>query len=180
MARKGRPEPPMGVLRRLDAVARAVFPGAFSALVIVMAAAPIGVPGLIAAVALPCVFFWSVFRPAAMPPPVVFLLGLLQDLLAFTPLGAGVLTLLLAHGAALRWRGPLARAPFWLGWLGFAAVAAGAVALGWGLQALLSWQLPPSLPALHLLGLTVGLYAPLAWVLTRLHTAMRRAEDALP
>jgi rod shape-determining protein MreD len=50
-------------------------------------------------VTLPCVVFWSVFRPGAMSPPVVFLLGLLLDLLTLAPLGTGVLTLLVAHGA---------------------------------------------------------------------------------
>ena len=169
----------MSVLRRLDAGARAVFPGAFTAVLLVLAAAPVGVPGLVAAVGLPCVFFWSVFRPAAMPPPVVFALGLQQDLLCFAPLGIGVLTLLLAQAAALRWRAPLARAPFWLGWLLFAGVAAGVAALGWALQGLLAWQLPPLPPAAAFLALAVGLYPALAWVLARLHMAMRKAEDAL-
>ena len=47
-------------------------------------AAPFGVPGqaeLQASVALACVFFWSLFRPASMPPPWCSLLGLLADLL---------------------------------------------------------------------------------------------------
>lgn len=180
MSGKGRPEPPTGVLRRLDAAARAVFPGAFTAVLIVLAAAPVGVPGLVAAMALPCVFFWSIFRPAAMPPPVVFVLGLLQDLLSFAPLGVGVLTLLLAHAAALHWRPALARAAFWIGWLLFAGVAAGVAVLAWALHGLLTWQVPPPAPALHFLALTVGLHPALAWVLARLHTAMRRAEDALP
>lgn len=180
MAGLGRPEPPAGVLRRLDAGARAVFPGASTAALMVVAAAPVGLPGLPAAVALPAVFFWSVFRPAAMPPPVVFLLGLLLDLLSFAPLGAGLLPLLLAHGVAVRWRTPLARAPFWLGWLGYAAVAALAAALCLLLTAVLSWRIPPFAPALSQLGVALGLYAPLAWALARLHMAMRRAEDAAP
>jgi rod shape-determining protein MreD len=177
MSGKGRPEPPMSFLRRLDAAARAVFPGVFTAVLLVLAAAPVGVSGLVAAVGLPCVFFWSIFRPAAMPPPVVFALGLLQDLLSFAPLGVGVLTLLLAHAAALRWRAPLARAPFWLGWLLFAAVAAGVAVLSWALQGLLGWQVPPLRPGAQFLALAVGLYPALAWVLARLHTAMRNAED---
>ena len=38
---------------------------------------------------LACVYFWSLFRPAAMPPPVVFLIGVLLDLLGYLPLGVG-------------------------------------------------------------------------------------------
>ncbi len=180
MASKGRPEPPMGLMRQLDSAARAVFPTAFSVFLLVMAAVPVGVPGLVFAVAVPSVFFWTVFRPGAMPPPVVFLLGLLQDLLGFTPLGSGVLALLLVHGVALRGRDWLTRASFLWGWLAFCGVAACAAMLGWLLQALLGWQRPPMMPGLHMFGLMAGGYPALAWMLSRMHMAMRRAEDALP
>ena len=106
---KGRPEPAPGLLRRIDALARAAFPATFTALMLVLAATPVGLPGLVSAVALPCVFFWSVFRPATLPPPAVFGLGLLQDLLTAGPPGVGVLILLLAHGLAARWRRFLVR-----------------------------------------------------------------------
>ncbi|MDB5371564.1 MAG: rod shape-determining protein MreD, partial [Belnapia sp.] len=102
--KKGRPAPAMGALRQVDALARGAFPTASIALLLVLAAVPVGLPGLIPAVALPCVFFWSVFRPAALPPPAVFGLGLLQDLLTGAPVGAGVLTLLVVGGLATRWR----------------------------------------------------------------------------
>ncbi|MFC7552509.1 rod shape-determining protein MreD [Pseudoroseomonas wenyumeiae] len=75
----------------------------------VASAAPVGLPSALPAVALACVFFWSLFRPAAMSPPVCFAIGLLQDLLGFAPLGIGILTMLVVHGLALRlrrrWRG---------------------------------------------------------------------------
>jgi rod shape-determining protein MreD len=179
MVSKGRPEPPTGLLRRVDAAARAGFPGLFTALLIVLAAVPVGIPGVIAAVALPSIFFWTIFRPAAMPAPVVFSLGLLQDLLSFAALGTGVLTLLIVHGVALRLRDFLVRQPFISAWLVFAGFAAGAAGLGWALQAVLGWSLPPLAPGLHQFGIAVGLYPALAWVLARLHTAMRRAETAL-
>ncbi len=179
MVSKGRPEPPMGLLRRLDAAARAGFPGLFTAFLIILAAVPVGVPGIIGAVSLPCIFFWTIFRPAAMPAPVVFSLGLLQDLLSFAALGTGVLTLLILHGVTLRLRDVLARQSFLANWLVFGGLAAGAAALGWALQAVLGWMLPPAAPGLHQLGLAVGLYPALAWVLARVHTAMRRAETAL-
>jgi len=169
----------MGLMRQLDAGARAVFPSLFTAFLLILAAVPVGIPGLVAAVAVPSIFFWTVFRPGAMPPPVVFAIGLLLDLLAFTPLGSGVLTLLLVHGVALRGRSWLARASFLWGWLAFCAVAAGAVVLGWLLQALLGWQRPPVMPGAWSLGAMVGVYPALALVLSRIHMAMRRAEDAL-
>ncbi len=169
----------MGLLRRIDAAARAGFPGLFTAFLIILAAVPVGIPGIIGAVAMPSIFFWTIFRPAAMPAPVVFSLGLLQDLLSFAALGTGVLTLLIVHGVALRARDFLVRQTFLIAWLAFCIFAAGAAALGWGLQAMLGWFLPPLAPGLHQFGLAVGIYPALSWVLARLHTAMRRAETAL-
>jgi len=175
---KGRPAPRPGLLRQIDALARTLLPGALTAVLLVLAPVAAGVPGAVPAVALPCVFFWSVFRPAAMPPPAAFVLGLLQDLLTLAPFGTGMLTLLLAHGLAVRWRGFLARQPFLVVWVVFAGFAAGAAGLGWVLQAVLGWQLPPAAPGMTQAALTAGLYPPMAFGLTRLHGAMRRAESA--
>ncbi len=175
---RGRPEPPPGLLRRVDAIARGAFPTASTALLLILAAAPTMVPAAVPAVALPCVFFWSVFRPAALPPPAVFGLGLLQDLLTMAPVGAGVFVLLVAHGLAARWRPFLARRSFLAVWLVYCGFAIGAAGLGWVLQALLGWRLPPLPPGLAQVGLTAGLYPCLAYLLTRAHEAMRRAESA--
>src|SRR5215218_7071959 len=126
---KGRPAPATGLLRRADALARAALPGGLAALLLILAALPLGLPGLVPAVVLPCVFFWSVFRPTALPPPAVFGLGLLQDLLTAAPLGTGMLVLLVTHGLAARWRRALAARSFLVVWLAFCGVSAGAAAL---------------------------------------------------
>ena len=162
---KRRPHPVMGLLRWLDAWARAAFPAANTALLMMLAGVPVGLPSAVPAVALACVFFWSVFRPAAMAPPVCFGIGLLQDLLGFAPLGIGILTLLVVHGTALRLRRLLVRQSFLVVWLAFAGFAAGAALLGFVLPA-----------AMVQLALDVGLYPAIAALLTRLHKAMRRAE----
>ena len=94
--------------RRLDICARSGFPACITVLLMLLTMAPLGFAGqamLLPAVALCCVFFWSVFRPDAMPPPVVFLIGLLLDLLGYFPLGVGVFTLLALHGFAMRCAG---------------------------------------------------------------------------
>ena len=57
-----------------------------------------------------------------MPPPAVFLLGLLFDLLGCLPVGDGVLTLLLVHGLCVRWGRFLVRQGFVLGLAGFCRV----------------------------------------------------------
>lgn len=174
----GRPEPSPGLVRRIEAMVRAALPFFGTALLMVLAAGPTGVPALVPAVVLPQVVFWSVFRPGAMPPPAVFLLGLLLDLLSLAPLGSGVLTLLVAHALAVAWRRFLARQGFLFVWLVFAAFAAGAAALGYLLTALLSFSLPSPAPALHQAALTAALYPVFALVLGRLHAMMLRAEEA--
>jgi rod shape-determining protein MreD len=178
MASVGRPEPSPGLLRRLEATARALLPGLGAALLMVLAAGPTGLPTLAAAVTLPQVVFWSVFRPGAMSPPVVFLLGLLLDLLSLAPLGTGVLTLLVVHGLAVAWRRFLARQSFLFMWMVFCGFAAGASALGYGLTVGLAFDLAPVQPLLHQAVLAAGLYPVFAYLLGRLHTLMLRAEDS--
>ena len=100
-----RPRATLG--RRLDIAARWAFPATCTILLMLLTETPLGIAdqaALLPAVTLACVYFWSLFRPAAMPPPVVFVIGLLLDLLGYLPLGVGVLTLLVVHGLALRWR----------------------------------------------------------------------------
>jgi rod shape-determining protein MreD len=173
---EGRPAPAPGLLRRIDDFARLAFPGVSTAVLMVLAAAPVSLPSPVFAAAVPCVAFWTVFRPAAMAPTVTFMLGLLLDLLTLSPLGVGVLVLLGVHAAALRARRFLARQSFLAVWLAFCLAAAGAAVLYWALLAVLALNLPPIAPALHAALLAAGLYPGIALVLTKLHEAMLQAE----
>lgn len=162
-------------------VARRAFPAATTLLLLLAASAPLGIPGqaeLQASVALACVFFWSLFRPASMPPVTVFLVGAMTDLLGFAPLGAGVLTLLLAHGFAVGRRRFLVRQGFLMVWLGFVAVSAAAAALQWALASLLSLQVFPAGPGMFQAVLGAGLYPILATVLTRAHQTLAEPRHA--
>lgn len=167
-----RPRPTL--LRQMDAASRAAFPAACTALLLLLLAAPLHLPGqaqLQPAAALACVYFWSLFRPASMTPPVVFVLGLLSDLLGLAPVGISVLVLLVAHGLAVRWR-VIAAQGFLLVWLAFVAVAAGGAALGWALTSLFTLRALPVQPALFQFGLTAGLYPVLAALFTMAHRGL--------
>ncbi|CAH2600067.1 Rod shape-determining protein MreD [Rhodovastum atsumiense] len=172
-----RPRQSLG--RRLDVVARRSFPVATTALLLLLTAGPLELPAqaqLQCAMVLGCVFFWSLFRPASMPPASVFALGLLADLLGFAPVGVSVLTLLITHGIAFHSRRVLARQGFLLVWMAFLGIAAGAAALQWGLISLLTFRLLPVGPAIFQAILSAGLYPPLAVLLTRSHVTL--AEPA--
>lgn len=161
-----RPRP--SLWRKLDMASRAAFPAAITALLLLALAAPLRLPGqaqLQLAAAFGCVFFWSLFRPSSMSPPVVFMLGLLSDLLGLAPPGISVIVLLVVHGIAVRWR-LLAGQGFLLVWLAFVAVAAGGAGLSWALTSLLMFRLLPVSAALFQFAMAAGLYPVLAGLFT--------------
>jgi rod shape-determining protein MreD len=167
--------------RRLDIAARHAFPAGCTVVLMLLAGAPLGIAdqaALLPAVTLTCVYFWSLHRPAAMAPPVVFVIGLLFDLLGYLPLGVGVLSLLIVHGLALRWRGALTGRGFLPAWLAFAGIAVGAALLGWAMTASLSFRLFSVAPALFQAVLTIALYPALAILFVRAHRTIADPERA--
>jgi rod shape-determining protein MreD len=167
------PRPTLG--RQLDMAARHALPAASTALLLLALGAPLGLPGqaeLQDCTALGCVFFWSVYRPAAMPPIAVFAIGLLADLLGFGPLGANAMVLLACHAVALRWRRELARLGLVAVWLAFVMVGAAGAALGWLLQCVLALQWYPPWPGVLQAGLGCGVFPLLALLLTRAHRTL--------
>ncbi len=158
--------------RRLDIVWRHAFPVTTSVVLMLLSLAPFGLRGqaaLLPTVALTCVWFWSLFRPAAMAPPVVFLIGVLLDLLGDLPLGVGAVTMLIAHGIAQRLRRFVARHGFAVAWLIFIAVACGIAALNWVFVCLLNFALEPIGPVLFQAGLAAAMYPAVAIPLNLAH-----------
>ena len=174
-----RSQPNLG--RRLDVTARISFPTVMTVGLLLLLAAPLGLPGQAQwqhAVALCCAFFWSLFRPGSMPPLAVFVIGLLADLLAYAPLGVSVLIWLIAHGVAMRWRRGLTRLGFVLVWFAFIGVALAASAMEWGMTSLLSFQFLPPRDALLEAGIAVGAYPVLAILLTWAHQTLANPDHA--
>jgi rod shape-determining protein MreD len=168
-----RPRPTLG--RRLDIAARLAFPTCSTLVVMLLTEVPLNIPNqaaLLPAVALIAVWFWSLFRPSSLPPPAVFLIGLLLDLRGYLPLGVGVLTLLIAHGVALLWRRFLVEAGFAFVWIAFLPIALGGAALMWLLTALLTFRLLSPLPALFQAVIAAALYPVLAIPLARAHRSL--------
>lgn len=75
------------------------------------------------------VLFWGWYRPALLPSFVVFLLGLLQDVLSGTPLGLHALTLLLMQFFVLSRLTRVAETPFLLQWFTACLVLGGELIL---------------------------------------------------
>lgn len=174
-----RPRP--SLWRRLDAIARASFPLTCTVLLMLLANAPFGIPGqaaLLPAIAIISVYFWSLFRPPAMPPLAVFLLGLLLDLLGWLPLGTGPFCLLAVLAFCQRWRRGLAPQGFLLVWLVFAGFATAAAVVLWGFASLLTLRLLPPGPAAFQAALTAVLYPVLAIPFTQAQRSLANPERA--
>jgi rod shape-determining protein MreD len=174
-----RPRPTVG--RRLDIAARASFPACATILLMLLSEAPVGISGqaaLLPAVVLSSVWFWSLVRPDAMPPPVVFLIGLLTDLMSYMPLGTGVFTLLCVHGVALSLRRRLAQGGFAWIWAVFGLIAAGASVLMWLLVMLLTFRLLAPDPAVFQAVLTAAIYPVLAIPFAAAHRSIANPDTA--
>ena len=174
-----RPRTTLG--RRLDIAARHAFPMACTILLMLLTEAPIGIADqstLLPAVTFACVFFWTLFRPTAIPPPAVFIVGLLFDLLGYLPLGVGVLTLLVVHGLVLRSRAVLLRQRFLAVWLSFTGLAASAAILDWLLTILLSFGWMPIGPTVFEALLAAAVYPALAILFIRAHHTVADPERA--
>jgi rod shape-determining protein MreD len=174
-----RPRESLG--RRLDIAARTGFPTYITVLLMLITQAPFEIPeqaALLPAVALCCVWFWSVFRPDSMPPPIVFALGLLLDLLGYLPLGVGVFTLLAVHGVALLLRRSLSRAGFLWIWCVFAGVAAVASLVIWVLVMLLTFRLLSPYPAFFIAVVTIAIFTVLAVPFAGAHRSIANPDRA--
>ncbi len=174
-----RPRASLG--RWLDVVARACFPACVTLLLMLISQAPLGIDGqaaLLPAVALSSVWFWSLFRPSDLPPPVVFVIGLLMDLLGYLPLGVNVFTLLVVHGVAVSLRPSLAPRGFAWIWVVFAGVAIVASLVVWLLVMLLTFRLLSPDPALFSAVLTTALFPLLAVPFAVAHRSIADPDKA--
>jgi rod shape-determining protein MreD len=172
-----RPRP--SLLRRLDAAARAAVPTGSTIILVLLSAAPLGVPGqahLLSVVGCSLVWSWSLRRPAAMSPPSVFAIGVLSDLIGYQPIGVSTLGLLVLHGLAVRWRRPLLRMGSLAIWLAFAAVALGVIMLTWALSSLLTFRLLPVHEAVFTWLLSVAAYPAMSSLALVAHRRLSEPE----
>jgi rod shape-determining protein MreD len=173
--------PRLTIGRRLDIVWRHAFPATTSFLLMLFSLAPFGLWGqaaLVPTVAISCVWFWSLFRPAAMSPPVVFLIGVLLDLLGFLPLGVGPLTMLTTFGIVQWLRHFLSRQRFAAVWCIFIGVACCIAAMNWALVSLLTLSLLPLGPVLFQASLAAAMYPAVAIPLTLAHRTIADPDQA--
>ncbi len=94
------------------------------------------------------IFYWTIFRPSLVPPVLVFIIGLLMDLLLLMPLGITALAFISVQWLVKVQRTFLLGQGFFLIWWGFAIIIFGASAINWALFCLLKLSLVPFQPIL--------------------------------
>ncbi|HEY1411951.1 MAG TPA: rod shape-determining protein MreD [Rhodopila sp.] len=157
------------------------FPTSTTLLLMLLSQVPLQITGqaaLLPAVALCCVWFWSLFRPDNLPPPIVFVIGLMADLLGYLPLGVSVFTLLCVQAVAMALRRSLARRGFVWIWLVFGCVAAAASLVIWLLVMLLTFRLLSPAPSIFTAVLTFSIFPVLAIPFAAAHRSIADPERA--
>jgi rod shape-determining protein MreD len=158
------------VFAQLDRSLKQALPVVLTALVVLLSVIPLPIPEyamLAPNVVLICVFYWIVHRPDLFPAWGAFLIGLLDDSLSGAPLGLNALVLLLVHYAIVAQHKFFRGKAFWLIWIAFAVLAAGAALVtAIVAYAVARLSVPIGLFATQL-ALTVAVYPAVAAVLGR-------------
>lgn len=153
---------------RFDRFGRNLIPVSMTLCLVLFSAVPVPIPGysmVVPLFPLCAVYFWSINRPQALPPVVVFALGLIQDALAGTPLGLHAVMLLLAYGMVTSQRRFFIGKSFGVIWWGFMLVALIAIVVAWLLASVASGSVIRPGPAGFQFLLTLALYPVLAIML---------------
>lgn len=164
--------PSFSKFQRIDMAMRSFVPMGFTIFVVLFLSIPFDIPGrneLLPAVIVASVYFWSIYRPKSMPAIGVFLLGLLIDILNFSPPGIVILILLITYGIGVTQRLRLAKYSFLLIWLIFAFIAIGVFMLQWVLTSAFSLKIMPYTSFLFEIIFAIGIYPLLSVLFTWAH-----------
>ena len=163
--------------QRLDLIARNVSPFAFTVLLLIVGLVPWRLPYLPPigiSLVLVSVYYWAVHRPAALPAPAVFVLGLMADLLSGGFLGVNALVLLAAYAGMATLRRWLVGASFAVVWWGFAIVSALTLGLTWAVTGILAGAAADVTPGMSGMLFGVGAYPLLATFFARAQRTLLR------
>lgn len=157
---------------RLDLLARRLTPFLITITLVIVAQVPMHLPAAISiapALALIAVYFWALHQPDLIPAPVVFLTGLLQDILTGVPFGLNAFILLIVYGIVVSQRRFFFGKSFAVLWWGFATLSLVIGALQWVAMSILMGQLLSIGPLLVEYLATAALYPLVAYILVLTH-----------
>ena len=114
------------------------------------------------------IFYWTIYRPDLVPPVVLFLIGLIDDVVMGTPLGLMASVFLFAYGITLSQRQFFIGKPFYVTWLGFSIISAFSIFLIWVLLALFAGRLGVVIAPFIKYTITLLSFPSAVWLLVRI------------
>ncbi|WP_395826302.1 rod shape-determining protein MreD [Elstera sp.] len=160
-----------GLLRAWGTLGK-VTPAAMTFVFALLSVTPLRMPdGLTVtpSLSLMAVYYWTIYRPDLMPPALIFLIGIVQDVVSGAYLGLTPLLLLGTYAFALSQRRAFLGKPFALAWGGFFLVLLATTSFTWIIVSLIARTPVPLLqPALQFLS-TLLLFPLVVWLFVRTH-----------
>lgn len=164
--------------QRIDKAGRNLAPGAVTVMLALIGMVPLGLPAysqISPNLTLIAIYYWGVHRPDLLRMPLIFFIGLLQDLLVGGPFGLTVIQLILVYWLVLTQRRLFLSSSFSLLWLGFALIMAAASLLQWAVFSLMIGHLLAPQPVFFQGLMTLALFPLVGWFLIRVHRAFLQA-----
>jgi len=168
-----------GVAQRVDHMVRQLVPASLVLILVLLQAIPWRLPalaGIVPALPMIGIYYWSVYRPDLMVPSVAFATGLINDMVLGTPIGISSLAFLVIQGMTASQTRFFNGKSFLVIWSGFALLAAGALLIQLVLSAVLFGRTPVASALLIEYVLTVCLYPVVSWLFSRLQLFWLRNE----
>ena len=168
-----------GIWHRMDILARQLTPLMLTLVLVIINVVPLHIPGFSrVAPLLPliAVYHWAIFRPRLLPAYAVFLIGLLHDTLNGFPIGVSALVFLVVYGVVLSQKSFFIGKSFFILWLGFSLIAAGASVLSWLAVSLLNVTMVEPETVFFQYLMTLGFFPVIAWLFLRWQRAFLRFD----
>lgn len=165
-------------LPRVNNGAARFLPVATTLLAAVISVLPLQIPGypaLTPVFTLMAAYHWTIYRPDLLPPLALFAIGLIEDLLAGSPIGVNALLLLLTRVAVLGYRRFFVNRNFPFVWTGFTLLTALAMLGLWGVHCVLDLSLLDFRMAVIRAALTIAMFPVASFMLGRAQRAMMEA-----
>ncbi len=163
--------------QKIEQFLRHAAPSLATFLLVFLSVTPLPIPSYGAvAPALPmiAIYYWATHRPDLLPFTVVFVAGLLLDILAGGPLGLHSFVFLICHFLVVTQRRLLVGQPFLFLWCGFVVVQLLATFLEWMAFGIYANDIQSIGPALISGMITMALFPMIAWLLLQMQRGLLR------
>ncbi|WP_366655147.1 rod shape-determining protein MreD [Fodinicurvata sp. EGI_FJ10296] len=157
---------------RLGVIFRNAVPGILMLSLVFVAVIPVPLPAystVVPMIPFMALYYWAVHRPDLLPFPMVFVLGILQDVLTGAPLGVNAFIFMIALLVVSSQRRFLVGRSFWVLWWGFLIVLPLTAVMEWVLYSAIFGAVMPVEPAIFRALMTMGAFPALAWICMQCH-----------